>query len=228
MSGIDKTGRVVTKDRAGLQRSACSRRQRPGLTPNGLGKSSAERSLIREATLKCHVHQRVSGCSHQVLRQLDPPLHQPTMRRDAECRPERSCKMADRHPALPCKRVQPHATIEPGSQHFGSPPRLPRGQPARHHLGQAGKPAIGLQDMRAEHQAELIDREQARPISRCRERQDVFRQLRDDQIILADPELEVLYWLDLMIARDFIQALARHVVMDIVECAIERAQERRF
>ena len=45
----------------------------------------------------------------------------------------------------------------------------------------------------------------------------------DDQIVLADTELEVIYRLDLMIARDFIEPLSRHVVVDIVECAIECA-----
>ena len=55
-----------------------------------------------------------------------------------------------------------------------------------------------------------------------------LRRRRGRQIVIADTDLEVLYWLELMIARDFIQPLPWNVVMDVVECAIERAQERRL
>ena len=106
--------------------------------------------LVGEAGLQRDLDERMSARQHQTLRDLDPTLDQPSMRRNAEGRSERAREIADRHPALPGEHVEAHAAVEPGSQDLGGPAGLPRCQTARHDLGQACQPAVGLQQVRPE------------------------------------------------------------------------------
>src|SRR5208337_2300132 len=128
----------------------------------------------------------------------------------------------------PGQSAQPNASVEARAQHLGGALRLPRCESAGHGLGQASQAAISLQQMGAEHEAELVYRQHARPVSGRSERQNGLGQLRNDQIVLADAELVILNRLDLMIPRNFIQALARHMIVDVVEAAIEGARETRL
>src|SRR5467141_3787335 len=59
-------------------------------------------------------------------------------------------------------------------------------------------------------------------------RQDIFGQLCDGEIVFAYSELVYPDRLDLVIARNLVEAFARHVVMDIVKSTVDRAYRMRF
>lgn len=71
--------------------------------------------------------------------------------------------------------------------------------------------------MRAHNEAELIERDGARPVLRTYEGKDIFCELGQHDVMLAYREFVRAYWFHSMIARDLIQPSFRDMVVHIVE-----------
>src|SRR3984885_8131792 len=136
--------------------------------------------------------------------------------------------MADGHAAFPCDPGQKNTTVEVFAQKLGRSALLPEREAACDDFRQANQAAISLDQVRAEHQAELVQRKRAGPFCGPDMRQDAFGQLCDDEIVFAYSELVYPDRLDLVIARNLVEAFARHMVMDVVKSAVDRAYRMRF
>src|SRR5580692_3051948 len=135
--------------------------------------------------------------------------------------------MAEGHAAFLRDPGQKNSTIEVLAQKLGRPALLTGREAACGDFRQASQAAISLDQVRAEHQAELVQRKRAGPFRGPNMRQDVFGQLCDDEIVFAYSEPVYPDRLNFMIARDLVKAFARHMVMDIIKSTVDRAYRMR-
>jgi hypothetical protein len=75
----------------------------------------------------------------------------PSVRRNAKTRFERSREMADGHSALSGDKFQKNSPVEVFAQKLGRAALLPGRKAVNGDFRQANQPAVGLEQMRAEH-----------------------------------------------------------------------------
>src|SRR6267154_5080712 len=81
--------------------------------------------------------------------------------------------------------------------------------------------------MSAEHQIEVVQRQRRKPVRSSDEGKNALGQLGENQILLIERNLERLDGANGEICCDVVQALARHMKQDVVECFSGQARGLR-
>ena len=113
-------------------------------------------ALIGKPGRYCDLRKQQATDGHQLLGGVDALAKEPLMWRQADGRPKRSRKMANREIQLSRDFLQRWFSAEVRCKPFAGPLHLPRRKAAAHRFGIV-QSAIGLSDMRCERQHHVID-----------------------------------------------------------------------
>src|SRR5260370_12332086 len=109
-----------------------------------------------------------------------------------------------------------HASIQVFTEQRLCPPLLPSAQPSG---GESDilTSAISLKKMGSENQSEVVHRQRRKFVATSDVRKNVFRHLRQNQIILDDGEPKGAYRTKAQILCDFFKSFAWNMIVDVVE-----------
>src|SRR5579862_3019879 len=114
-----------------------------------------------------------------------------------------------------------HASIQVFTEQLLCPPLLPSAQPS----GESDvlTSGISLKKMGSEIQSEVVHRQRRKFVAASDVRKNVFRHLRQHQIILDDGEPKGAYRTKAQILCDFFKRFAWNMIVDVVERTSRRA-----
>src|SRR3984893_4609074 len=166
-------------------------------------------------------------CASRALGNVNPALHQPSVSRDTEARLEGPGKVADLKAALRCQLRKPYSPGQILAQQLCRTAFLPRPQAADRDRRRFSQSCILLQQMRAEDQTEVVQRQRARPAWSPDVRKNALGQLGQHQIFLVTRELVRPHGANGEIGRNIVQAFARNMKHYVVKCTSWPATELR-
>src|SRR6266852_2208377 len=184
-----------------------------------LMEGASERGLIRETGLFRNICQRRARAYQEILGTFDPELHEPSVSRDTEARLERSGEVADRKAALVRQLREPYSPVEMLTQQLCRTALLPRPQAADRDRGQCSPACVLLEQMRAEDEVEVVQRQRTKPVPSSDEGKNALRQLGENQVFFLERDSEGVHGSNSEIRRDVVQAPARHMKQHVVERA---------
>src|SRR3981189_2602469 len=124
--------------------------------------------------------------------------------------------MTDRKAALLRELREPYSPVEVLAQQLCRTALLPRPKAADRNRGQCSPVCVLLEQMRAEHQIEVVQRQRRKPVRSSDEGKNALGQLGENQILLIARNLERLDGANAEICCDVVQALARHMKQAVV------------